>query len=123
LLKGDDMMKKIATIILLCGISSIACAHNLPADNGFVTGVGHVLSAPDHWLAMLVAGIVMARLDINVFSFTAVVIGSLLVMHGFHPQLGYWPLFAFLAGVFGCSVAVIFAGRAIGRRILFRPQH
>lgn len=117
------MIKKIATVILLSGIGSVAYAHNLTSDNGFVSGIAHVLTAPDHWLAMLVAGIVMARLDINVFSFTSVVIGSLLVMHGFHPQLGYWPLFAFLAGVFGCSIAVLFAGRAIGRRILFRAQH
>lgn len=117
------MMRKFAAVILLSGIGSIAYGHNLPADNGFVSGVSHVLLAPDHWLAMLVAGIVLARLDINVFSFVSVVIGSLLVMHGFHPLLGYWPLLAFLAGVFGCSVAVLFAGRAIGRRLLFRPQH
>ena len=115
-------MNRLITIFLLSAISSVAYAHNLPADSGFVSGLAHVLGAPDHWLAMLLAGVVLARLDISVFSFVSVVIGSLLVMHGFHPLLGYWPLFAFLVGVFGSSIAVLFAGRAIGRRLLFRQQ-
>lgn len=117
------MMQRIAAIISLSILTGVAYAHNLPADNGFVSGVDHVLAAPDHWLLMLFAGIVLARMDINVFGFSSVIIGSLLVMHGFHPLLTYWALLAFLAGVFGCSIALLFVGRVIGRRLLYQSLH
>jgi hypothetical protein len=111
------MMKRILGVIVLSGITGVAYAHNLPADNGFLSGLAHVLAAPDHWMLMLLAGVLLARIDRNVFAFTAVLIASLLVMHGFHPLLGYWALLAFLTGVLGSSIALLFAGRAIGRQL------
>ncbi len=116
-------MRRIIAVVILCVFSCAAGAHDIAANIGFSTGITHIFLAPDHLLLMLATGIALSRVDIHVFGFTGLVIGSLLVIHGFQASVNYGPLFAYLAGVLASSLVLLFIGRFIGQRSFERFVH
>jgi hypothetical protein len=116
-------MKKAFYVVFLSILSSAAGAHDIATNVGFFTGLAHVFLAPDHLLLMLAAGIVMSHIDIHVFGFSGLVIGSLLVIHGFQASVESGPLFAYLAGVLGSSLILLLIGRFVGQRAFERFVH